>query len=171
MKGIHAPEPPSASAPAYYRIRVSAKPRPLRSPKIQTPRQTAPEAPYRRFHALMDNLLTKDIKDRLRAIWTAIFKAGRKIPGNDKKDCPRKYEDVIAAKMKERMKDGGGDKRSSAYKIGSDQMNRTDSEKVEPTTKRKELAKIAGTIVTAAISTDGTETARIIKRSRSGAVV
>lgn len=53
-----------------------------------------------------------------------------------------KYEEVIAEQMKQRMSDGGGDKKSEKAKIGYDQMNHPD---LKPTTKRKELAKIAGT--------------------------
>ena len=44
--------------------------------------------------------------------------------------------------MKQRMGDGGGDKKSEKAKIGYDQMNHPD---FQPTTRRKELAKIAGT--------------------------
>ena len=53
-----------------------------------------------------------------------------------------KYKEVIAAKMKERMSAGGGDRKSSDYKIGVDQEIIPDSPK---TTTRRELAKIAGT--------------------------
>lgn len=48
---------------------------------------------------------------------------------------------VIAEQMKERMSGGGGDKKSEKAKIGYDQMNHPD---FKNTTKRKELAKIAG---------------------------
>lgn len=49
---------------------------------------------------------------------------------------------MIAERMKQRMSDGGGGKKSEKAKIGYDQMNRPD---FQPTTRRKELAKIAGT--------------------------
>lgn len=53
-----------------------------------------------------------------------------------------KYKEIIQAKMKERMSNGGGDRKSENRKIGVDQKNNPDYEK---TSTRKELAKIAGT--------------------------
>lgn len=53
-----------------------------------------------------------------------------------------KYEEVIAEQMKERQRQAGGDKVSAKAKTAVDQMNHSGQDK---TTRRKELAKIAGT--------------------------
>lgn len=52
-----------------------------------------------------------------------------------------KYQGIIAMKMKERMSAGGGDKISDKAKAGTTNW----STPIEPTSQRKELAKIAGT--------------------------
>lgn len=52
-----------------------------------------------------------------------------------------KYEQMIAAHMKEKQSEAGGDKKSEKAKIAVDQMIHSG----QKTTKRKELAKIAGT--------------------------
>lgn len=60
-----------------------------------------------------------------------------------------RYEEVIKAKMKERQREAGGDRKSERAKIGYGQKTRSDSIKSDitetPTTTRAELAKIAGT--------------------------
>lgn len=53
-----------------------------------------------------------------------------------------KYESVISERMKKRMSEGGGDRKSEKKKIGYVQMVNPD---FKPTSKRAELAKIAGT--------------------------
>jgi len=53
-----------------------------------------------------------------------------------------KYEKIIAEKMRERQRMAGGDKKSEKAKIANDQTNHSDFDK---TSKRKEMAKIAGT--------------------------
>lgn len=53
-----------------------------------------------------------------------------------------KYEQIIAEQMKQRQSEAGGDKVSKKCETAVDQMNHSAQEK---TSKRKELAKIAGT--------------------------
>ena len=62
-------------------------------------------------------------------------------PKNKKSGCPSNKA-VIAKRMKERMSEGGGDRKREEKKIGYDQMDNPD---FRPTTKRAELAKIART--------------------------
>lgn len=55
-----------------------------------------------------------------------------------------KYEGIIAARMKERQREAGGDKVSVNAKSAVVQMIHSGDDK---TTKRKELSKIAGTSI------------------------
>lgn len=58
------------------------------------------------------------------------------------KQVALKYQDVIAKQMKERQRlSTGGDRKSEKYK-NQDMTKWSDLEKLEPTTQRKELAKI-----------------------------
>lgn len=75
--------------------------------------------------------------------WILSHQLGRRnLNDFQRNEVALKYEKVIADRMRERMSEGGGDKVSEKAKSGVDQMNHPGTQK---TSKRKELAKIAGT--------------------------
>lgn len=88
--------------------------------------------------------ISMNFADRSEAImWMLKNQLGRRnLTDFQRNEVSLKYEEVIAEQMKQRMSNGGGDKKSEKAKIGYDQMNHPD---FQPTTRRKELAKIAGT--------------------------
>lgn len=75
--------------------------------------------------------------------WILSHQLGRRnLNDFQRNEVALKYEKVIAERMRERQIMSGGDKKSEHAKNAVDQMDHTDFVK---TSKRKELAKIAGT--------------------------
>ena len=70
---------------------------------------------------------------------------GHPFPNRQRNEVALKYQKIIADEMKKRQSMAtGGDRRSENYK-NQGMTKRSDVEKLNPTTARKELAKIAGT--------------------------
>lgn len=87
---------------------------------------------------------SKDFADRAAVIeWMLRNQLGRRnLNDFQRNEVALKYEKIIAEKMRERQRMAGGDKKSEKAKIANDQTNHSDFDK---TSKRKEMAKIAGT--------------------------
>lgn len=96
----------------------------------------------------MKNIPTKEIsfQSRDEAItWILMNQLSRRnLTDFQKNEIALKYEEVIAKQMKKRQSAAGGDRKSKKARIASDQLAISD-QKNEPTTTRKELARIAGT--------------------------
>lgn len=94
----------------------------------------------------IENIPTKemDFSSKSEAIeWILRNQLGRRnLTDFQRNKVALKYEEVIAEQMKERQRKAGGDKVSVKAKTAVDQMNHSGQDK---TTRRKELAKIAGT--------------------------
>lgn len=88
--------------------------------------------------------VSMNFADRSEAImWMLKNQLGRRnLTDFQRNEVSLKYEEVIAEQMKERQRKAGGDKVSVKAKTAVDQMNHSGQDK---TTRRKELAKIAGT--------------------------
>lgn len=88
--------------------------------------------------------VSMNFADRSEAImWMLKNQLGRRnLTDFQRNEVSLKYEEVIAEQMKERQRQAGGDKVSEKAKTAVDQMNHSGQDK---TTRRKELAKIAGT--------------------------
>lgn len=94
----------------------------------------------------MENIPTKEIsfKSKDEAIsWILMNQLGRRnLTDFQKNEIALKHEAIIAKQMKERQTEGQERGRSARY---GDSGLRPNDQKPEPTTTRKELAKIAGT--------------------------
>lgn len=88
--------------------------------------------------------VSKDFSNRSGAIeWMLRNQLGRRnLNDFQRNEVALKYEKIIAGQMRERQRLAGGDKVSKKVRTAVDQMNHSAQDK---TTRRKELAKIAGT--------------------------